>query len=893
MRGRQKNQRRFGQTGFEAYGGYMSAKIRKLEDQFQRGVENEAHESSRTGIFDGISVFVNGYTDPSAETIKRIMSNNGGTYQHYYQRKPNCYVIASSLSQAKQKELRDQVVSPKWISDSVAAGKLLPVSQYLLFSPSLKGGQQRIESVVQGSALEADQRSGIKAEAREDDKITVQNEKDSSAHHNILCSENTSAGHARSHNSGDPNFLEQFYSRSRLHHISTASIKLREYVEELRSNSSGVFEGAKRLGERLRSGPVRELYDSQDTVLMHIDMDCFFVSVGLRTRPELKGTPVAVCHAKSYDSKYPAGNAVVKEDSRSEVASCSYEARKAGVRSGMFLGQARKLCPSLRTIPYDFEGYDEVSKMLYGIVASYTLDIEAISCDELYADVSKLLHELQCHPEEFASHLRKEIEEKTLCTASAGLGPNMLAARVANRSAKPNGHRFVCARDLPDFFRTVSVKDLPGVGYKLQSELSKLHVETCEQLQAFSLESLRSKFGVKTGTCLYEHARGIDKRTLQQHKVRKSVSAEVNYGIRFTQEDDMNSFIAQLSKEVEKRLHEAKVRGRTITLKLKVRSKEAPIEPAKFMGHGSCDNIAKSANLLTATDDASVIAKECCNLAAQLSLIPEDIRGVGIQVGKLEQCPAMGCPRRTLLEYVGASTAPRPKQEPSIKDGVMRTSDDLPSVPCMSATTVTKSVGRTEERNQPQGQQGQSVALPEFSEIDQSVLESLPEEIRNEVLTMYKGRGQYGKQTKKPPQRQVGRPPKSSPQKSMPSCSLKSYMTSASTSSNVPKKVTLVDNISHVIEERSKSDELRQLLKEWIHSGEEILNSDIEAWAAVLTKVVHERNLEKVDHLLKFFYRHVEQTGNSKWRDAYMAVVNIVQVDILQEFGYFMKVQTF
>lgn len=877
----------------------MSAKVQKLENQFNTDVNKHAPESSASGIFSGISVFVNGYTDPPAEEIKRIMMVHGGTYQHYYKRRPNCYMIATNLPLAKLKDIRDYVVTPKWITDCISASKLLPVSQYLLYSPSLKEGQKQISSfnrlppatctaLADGSA----HRENCEFQALEENSQS----KDYTTDHSVDTSSAISDGvhnesggatttYPEGRHSGDPKFLEEFYSRSRLHHISTASIKMREYVEQLRSSSNGSFEGRERLKAHLQESTSRQLYEAQDTVIMHVDMDCFFVSVGLRFRPELRGTPVAVCHAKNGQVRDGSGH--VKEDSRSEVASCSYEARKAGVRSGMFLGQAKKLCPTIRTIPYDFESYDLVSKMLYNIVASYTLDIEAVSCDELYADVSGILREVRCTPEAFAAFLRKEIEDKTLCTASAGLGPNMLAARVANRSAKPNGHRYVSASELSDFFKSVAVKDLPGVGYKLQSELTNMNVETCEDLQALTLEMLRSKFGGKTGTCLYEHARGIDKRSLQLHKVRKSVSAEVNYGIRFRQNDDMINFILQLAKEVEKRLRDAKVQGCSITLKLKVRQKEAPTEPAKFMGHGLCDNITKSTHLLMATDSADVIGKECCSLAAQLSLVPEDIRGVGIQVGRLEQHTTLGRPRKTLFDFVETDNAPH-------RNPQLCTKSADAAVP--SATNTSMQQNRSPSPP--------LAPLPKFSEIDLAVLESLPEEIRREMLTMYKETSSTSEQTRdnnaslfkgrlkqQNTGKRVGRPPKSSPQKASTSYSLRGYMTSSSKPSGLP--VGRAASISHVIDRKSKSDELKRLLKEWISSGEAITTPDIEAWTGVLNKIVGERNLEKVDHLLKFFHRNVQQSGSQKWKDAYMTVINTVQAEILQEFGYFMKISTF
>jgi len=93
-----------------------------------------------------------------------------------------------------------------------------------------------------------------------------------------------------------------------------------------------------------------------------------------------------------------------------EIASCNYEARQAGVKNGMFLGQALKLCPNLKTISYNFEAYKEVSYALYNIVASFTLDVEAVSCDEMFVDCTELLAETNTEPLHFASFIRSKIK---------------------------------------------------------------------------------------------------------------------------------------------------------------------------------------------------------------------------------------------------------------------------------------------------------------------------------------------------------------------------------------------------------------------------------------------------------------------------------------------------
>ncbi|KAH9499338.1 deoxycytidyl transferase [Bulinus truncatus] len=339
-----------------------------------------------------------------------------------------------------------------------------------------------------------------------------------------------------------------------------------------------------------------------ERTVMHIDMDSFFVSVGLLTRPELRGHPVAVTHSRGVGTQLntdtyleweksqwlkkeqkPLKQAIYskckqttnvseiepKEDNTSsevcisdctkrdnktfysmaEIASCSYEARKAGVKNGMFMGQAMRLCPDLKPIPYDFEAYKRVSRILYDVVASYTHDIEAVSCDEMFIDATEILTDTGATALEFASVLRTEMMDKTGCPASVGIGPNILLAKLATRKAKPNGQYKVELKDAKGFIQEFSVRDLPGVGYSLSNKLAKLGISKCSQLQDLSAHTLRQEFGPKIGQLLHKFSLGDDDRSIESNKLRKSVSAEVNYGIRFTKELELVNFFKNWQKK--------------------------------------------------------------------------------------------------------------------------------------------------------------------------------------------------------------------------------------------------------------------------------------------------------------------------------------------------------
>lgn len=577
----------------------MAAKKAKLEEQFQEAAAGEFENPST--LFNGIAIFVNGYTNPTADELKRLMMKHGGIYHHYLRSQTTTHLIASNLPYSKivsyqkaQKPL--PLCRPEWITDSIQAGVVQDYRKYLLYSQSTKT-QPQIFSHLRKN-------------------VEKQSESSSNSNSPIMfpldpqqknCTKNSE-------------FLSEFYNNSRLHLISTMGTMFKDYINELRSNSDKKFPGLENLLNRDTSlarfsydpDSEDELIDVErlsfpeqekfEKIIMHIDMDCFFVSVGLRNHPELRGLPVAVAHAKGNKKDEEHG-------SMSEIASCSYEARKAGVKNGMFLGQALKLCPNLKTMSYDFEGYKEVAYVLYDTVASYTLDIEAVSCDEMYADCTDILNAAKLSPLEFAKIIRKEIRNKTDCPVSTGFGTNKLQARLSTKKAKPDGQSFLTGENFQNFLGELSVRELPGVGYSTTSKLREMNIKTCSELEEVSLSDLQQEFGKKTGEQLYKMCRGIDDSKLNFEHVRKTVSAEVNYGIRFENRAEAKEFLEKLSLEVSTRLKKANVRGRCVTLKVMLRAKDAAKETKKFMGHGVCDSHNKSKNLIAATDDPVTIAK--------------------------------------------------------------------------------------------------------------------------------------------------------------------------------------------------------------------------------------------------------------------------------------------
>lgn len=476
----------------------MAAKKAKLEGQFRDTASKEFNESSK--LFEGVAIFVNGYTDPTSDELRRLMMMHGGIYHHYMRPKITTHIIASNLPYSKIMLYRKSqnpipICKPQWIIDSIAAGKILNFQNYLLYSNSTNVQPQlayKLNNKAKDSPIIYNKQDIEKSETSVGtvcNKTDI-NDGNSSKHvfNNALKQDASNSGQSSNtkpsaQSTKDAEFLSTFYSNSRLHYISTMGTMFKDYVNELRDKNDGVFPGLERLIKLKSVKSATTLIscesDSEDEticftdkitskanhkqepVIMHIDMDCFFVSVGIRNRPELQGVPVAVTHAKGnmFSANY---NGKEEFGSMSEVASCSYAARKAGVKNGMFLGQALKLCPNLKTIHYDFEGYKEVSYILYNTVASYTLDIEAVSCDEMYVDCTQILETSGLSPLEFATIIRNEIKQKTDCPVSTGFGNNKLQARLATRKAKPDNQFYLSAQNTETYIQTFNIRDLPG-----------------------------------------------------------------------------------------------------------------------------------------------------------------------------------------------------------------------------------------------------------------------------------------------------------------------------------------------------------------------------------------------------------------------------------------------
>ncbi|KZT59731.1 DNA repair protein [Calocera cornea HHB12733] len=576
-------------------------------------------------------------------------------------------------------------------------------------------------------------------------------------------------------------FIEGFYKQSRLHHLSTWKAELKELVakaqakvedDRSRERQDGPDRGVSMAGHVLPEGKARVdgkgRVRPEDRVIMHCDFDSFFVAASLIDRPHLKGRPVVVCHSQGRAAVQRGGKSV---SSTSEVASASYEARKFGIKNGMSLGQARQLCPEVETVPYEFEKYKDFSLQFYTILMAHADDVQAVSVDEALVDVSNAIARARLAPradgecktvdyvKELAEAIRDDVRKSTGCEISIGASHNILLARLATRKAKPAGSYHLISEDVSALLEDLDIDDLHGVGWSIRDKMeSNLGITKVGELAKQPKATLQKLFGPKMGEKLFSATRGIDNAQLESHKQRKSVSAEVNYGIRFETDEQAERFVRDLSREVARRLKNVNMKGRLMTLKVMKRHPDAPIEAPKFMGHGICDSFSKSTPISAkggfATDDADLIGEEAWKLLKSFGFDSRELRGLGIQIQKLEGGLGGDAPTGAGQGILAFQKVPSPsKRARDVSDAVTEPVSKQAQRMAVDGTEVPKPVESlmddpvTMEIDQKQTlapEEQEMVAppvhgydLPSFTQVDQSVLEALPADIRAELEAEY------------------------------------------------------------------------------------------------------------------------------------------------------------
>ena len=312
---------------------------------------------------------------------------------------------------------------------------------------------------------------------------------------------------------------------------------------------------------------------SSATPILHIDMDAFFVSVELLSRPELRGSPVVVGGQK---------------DQRGVVTSVSYEARRFGIHSAMPLRTAGQLCPHAIFLDNRPELYGEWSDRIAAILAKYSSVVEMASVDEAYLDFTGT-ERLHGPPLVAADQLLRDIRRTTGLPCSGGLASTRLVAKVASEQAKPQGLVWVPPGVEATFLAPLDVRKIPGIGKVTEGALNALEIRTVGQLAAVPREKLEESFG-RWGTALYRKSLGQDSYEFFVDAEPKSISHNQTFGADTNDRARLETTLSYLTQKAAKRLRDSGLYARTISLTIRyanfrtvTRSKTLP-EPTDLDG---------------------------------------------------------------------------------------------------------------------------------------------------------------------------------------------------------------------------------------------------------------------------------------------------------------------
>jgi DNA polymerase-4 len=286
--------------------------------------------------------------------------------------------------------------------------------------------------------------------------------------------------------------------------------------------------------------------------IMHIDLDAFFVSVEQVADPSLKGKPVVV-------GGRPQGRGV--------VAAASYEARAFGLRSGMPLVTASRLCPQAIFIQGSFPKYRDASEKFMAILADFSPYLEPMGLDEAYLDATGF-ESLHGSVKQMALKIKQRVKKELGLNASIGIASGKVIAKVASEMSKPDGLLEVAAGKERAFLAPLPIARLPGIGQKTEPKLKSLGIDTIGKLSAMPPKALKSHFGA-SGEVLQRFASGIDDREVEPPAAAKSTSRETTFSQDTKDPAMLESTLRYLGERVGADLRQKGKRARCVTLKLR------------------------------------------------------------------------------------------------------------------------------------------------------------------------------------------------------------------------------------------------------------------------------------------------------------------------------------
>ncbi len=349
--------------------------------------------------------------------------------------------------------------------------------------------------------------------------------------------------------------------------------------------------------------------------IFHIDLDAFFASVEQVHNPELKGKPVVV-----------GGD----PNRRGVVSSPSYEARPYGIRSGMPLYKARRLCPQAIFLQVNLNRYQEASTKFMKILTDFSPIIEPLGLDEAYLDVTEY-QQLHGSPEQMALAIKARINKNLNLTASVGIASCKVVAKIASDLCKPDGLLEIAPGKERDFLTPLPVSKLPGVGGKTEQALKEMDITTIGELASCPLEEIRKIFGMP-GIIMHRYANSIDNRAVEMPGESKSINRQITFAHDTSDRNFLESNLRGLCNELSAKLRSQNKQASCIAIKLR---------------YADFKTITRQVTLREASNVTQVIFSTALQLLNEvLSNSEKPIRLIGIKVsiltGKEKQLSLFG-----------------------------------------------------------------------------------------------------------------------------------------------------------------------------------------------------------------------------------------------------------
>ena len=328
---------------------------------------------------------------------------------------------------------------------------------------------------------------------------------------------------------------------------------------------------------------MKEMYPKNGRVILHVDMNCFYASVEMAYDPELKGKPLAI-----------AGNV---EERRGIIVTCSYEARKFGVKTTMPLWEAKKLCPQLVVMKPNFERYRAASTAMFEILRQYTELVEPVSIDEGYLDITESFS--LGSPIEIAEGIQNRLLRQLDLPCSIGIAPNKFLAKTASDMKKPLGITILRKRDIPTVLWPLNTNEMHGVGKKTAEKLQTIGIQTIGDLAKGNEIQLKSLLGIN-GMRIKDRANGIDSRPVDPESVSefKSIGNSTTLPRDISNQQELFQVLDGLAETVSTRIKRKTVMTTALAITIRYKDRKTITKSMKLL------------NPINHKEDISLFAKQ-------------------------------------------------------------------------------------------------------------------------------------------------------------------------------------------------------------------------------------------------------------------------------------------